>query len=356
MKSLKMIMLSGVTVILTLVSAWAGEWTQKISGASPRLDHSSVLHNGKLYIFGGANDNPEPHDILFDLWEYDISNNIWTQRSDGPAPRDCHSAVIYNDRMYVFGGWYNIRHNDLWEYDISNDVWTVLTTDAPPPDRNNHMAVVYNDKMYIFGGRTGENDDERNLNDLWEYDFSEDKWTQKTNAPISIRTGSAVVFKNNMYIFGGTSDDGILLNTLLEYDFVNDKWTEKARAPFSSADHSAVISNDKMFLFGGGISDCVSHIYLSNRLLEYDFPSEKWKGHILGSIQCRYGHTLNVYDGKLYVYGGKAENFNDGGNEVFYDDLWEYHINDAYDVNGDGKTGLEESIQILKIVSGEETN
>jgi len=143
------------------------------------------------------------------------------------------------------------------------------------------------------------------------------------------------------------------LNTLLEYDFTSDSWTQKTNCPISCADHTALIHNNKMYVFGGGISDGASHIYLSNRIVEYDFQKDTWKGQAIGNISCRYAHTSNLFNKRLYVFGGKSENFITGDNQIFYNDMWEYTLDDGpFDVNEDGKTGLEESIHILRIISG----
>lgn len=39
-----------------------------------------------------------------------------------------------------------------------------------PTKRTSHSAVVYQDKMYVFGGFSGE----KYLNDIAEYDFGEE--------------------------------------------------------------------------------------------------------------------------------------------------------------------------------------
>lgn len=42
-----------------------------------------------------------------------------------PSPRTGHSAIIYNDLMYVFGGKNeeNNKVNELWMFDFANYTW-----------------------------------------------------------------------------------------------------------------------------------------------------------------------------------------------------------------------------------------
>ncbi len=42
-----------------------------------------------------------------------------------------------------------------------------------PPARAGHSAIVYEDSMYIFGGKDEENN---KLNDLWQFVFSTYQW------------------------------------------------------------------------------------------------------------------------------------------------------------------------------------
>jgi hypothetical protein len=36
--------------------------------------------------------------------EYNPATDTWTKKPDMPAPRDCHSASVVNDKIYVIGG------------------------------------------------------------------------------------------------------------------------------------------------------------------------------------------------------------------------------------------------------------
>ena len=69
--------------------------------------------------------------------------------------------------MIVFGGFVDSgRENDLWEFNFETGKWTEISpiTKETPCKRSGHSAVVYMNKMYVFGGV----DDEINrLNDFW---------------------------------------------------------------------------------------------------------------------------------------------------------------------------------------------
>ena len=91
-----------------------------------------------------------------------------------PASRFCHTAVVWNGKMLVFGGHSgSVAFNDLWEFDFSLEKWTELKCEKAPSSRCYHTAVVFNQSMFvlysspfffnlsfffgrfIFGGQTG---------------------------------------------------------------------------------------------------------------------------------------------------------------------------------------------------------
>ena len=83
---------------------------------------SAACCSNKLFVFGGQDDD---NNKLGDLWCYDMSKCGWSQIkcNEGdywPCPRSGHSAVVWNSKMYIFGGIYELTKelNDLVCYDF----------------------------------------------------------------------------------------------------------------------------------------------------------------------------------------------------------------------------------------------
>jgi hypothetical protein len=101
-------------------------WTVVAAADAPncpatRTGTAGAFFRGYLMVFGGFRQDvdvlpgwtPHCNEVLL----YNCSENTWVQgdghRPDGvlsiegvaPAPRDKHTAVIYNDALIVFGGW-----------------------------------------------------------------------------------------------------------------------------------------------------------------------------------------------------------------------------------------------------------
>lgn len=98
--------------------------------------------------------------------------------------------------------------------------------DNAPPDRYGHSAVVWNDKMYIFGGAIG--DHMVFYDDMYEFDFLKLQWSQvfgTGNVPEGRKFHAATVTDTAMYVFGGEGIGGFL-NSLHEFNFKTNGWVK----------------------------------------------------------------------------------------------------------------------------------
>ena len=194
--------------------------------------HKAVVFGSSVIIYGGMSGINE----ITDVYEFDCNKEAWSkmkQSSNGPKPRDDHSlAKVDEERFIIFGGFVNgSRTNECWlaTKQGSQLIWEQLAKDnanAPCP-RASHSAAVYDEKMYIFGGQDDENN---KLNDLWEFDIN----TQTYN-PVSLpndsyqpqpRSGhSSSICDGKMYLFGGILELTKELNELLAFDLQTMKFS-----------------------------------------------------------------------------------------------------------------------------------
>jgi N-acetylneuraminic acid mutarotase len=236
-----------------------------------RHSASAVLYNNKIYLFGGiATGTQKMNDIL----AFSLEKNEWkliTPRTPPPSGRWGHSAVVYNGAMYVMGGFGDIFSNDLWRFDFKTKVWTpVLTNGKPPRPRHFHSACIFRNKMYICGGFAAN----MITPDMYEFDFETSTWhcLSSNNAATNRRGHSAVVYDNAMYVFGGVSGTKNS-NHLYEWCFDKNEWkiVECVGAiPSPRHFHQAIVYNGAMYVFGG-ISDSSN----LNDVYEFRFESKK---------------------------------------------------------------------------------
>jgi N-acetylneuraminic acid mutarotase len=169
-------------------------WTRKSDAPVARENHSALVHNNKMYVTAGNVESESSDEIEVSnfLLEYNFTNDTWSQKDSIPFISIDQPAVYLDGMIYIFGGIIIEPNgsvtflNDVWKYDISTEVWTLMkTTGVRPNPRAINSAIVNNEKMYIFGGGgdlVGD-DFQKLYDDLWEYDFTYSITSKKTSMP-----------------------------------------------------------------------------------------------------------------------------------------------------------------------------
>jgi N-acetylneuraminic acid mutarotase len=93
---------------------------------------------------------------------------------NAPTPRDRHVAAVFENSIYIFGGFDGtMRVNDLHAYNLEANEWHSVDVlgGTPPSPRHSHAAVVYQNSMFVFGGYDGSY-----RSDLHEFNFLSRRW------------------------------------------------------------------------------------------------------------------------------------------------------------------------------------
>ena len=193
---------------------------------SKRWGHTVVLHNNNMVIFGGRHSQR----ILSNIYSLDFTTLSWSKiepSGNSPPARDSHSAIIYNDSdMIIFGGnGTSGKLNDLWNFNFNEKKWTkIVGTGNSPSARDGHLtSLIYNKYMMIYAGL--DNDD-KVINDIFLFDVENRLWydCDTEGEPIQNKDGqSCCKIGNIMYLFGGQgpTDD----------EYSNDLFTLKFEIP-----------------------------------------------------------------------------------------------------------------------------
>lgn len=206
--------------ILFCFDTQALTWSKpEVSGDIPgvRDGHSACIIDHYMYIFGGFEE--EINQFSYDVHCLNLKNMNWKYiqtTGQPPSYRDFHTATILNDRMYIFGG-RGDRHSpyhsqeeiycsQIVYLDLKTREWKLpITTGQIPIGRRSHSAIVYNDLLYIFGGYNGISD--QHFNDLYCFDPVRNHWskvTTKGDVPRPRRRQVCLIIGKRLYLFGGT--------------------------------------------------------------------------------------------------------------------------------------------------------
>ncbi|KAI0178915.1 galactose oxidase [Hypoxylon sp. FL1284] len=134
-----------------------------------RMGHTATLYQGdKLLVFGGEN---EHRTYLSDLIVFDLKTAHWTQPTvSGPVPkgRARHAAVLHEDKLFIVGGitgHESYVSEDICYLDLKTYTWSRSWRFVP---RFDHSAYIWGDRVWVFGGLSRDMD---KIGDLWWLDL-----------------------------------------------------------------------------------------------------------------------------------------------------------------------------------------
>ena len=252
-----------------------------------------------------------------------------------PAPRYHHSAVVFSDSMFVFGGYTgdiysnsNLRNkNDLHQYKFTTSQWINwedrITGDLPPA-RSAHGAAVYNGHLWIFAGYDGHT----RLNDMWCVSLtdSQPQWEQveqNGDSPPTCCNFPVAMVDDSMYVFSGQSGAKIT-NKLYRFRFQERRWVrirtehlvQPSAPPQRRYGHTMVALRRSLYVYGGaadGILDNVVHCF--------DVDTHTWSviSPADGSeVPCgRVFHSAAVWNNRMYIFGGTIDSLSNRSGDLF---------------------------------------
>ncbi|KAF6168117.1 hypothetical protein GIB67_011502 [Kingdonia uniflora] len=171
---------------------------------SPRLSHTSSVTGECIFIIGGRGD---PLKILNDVWVLDMARNEWSLLECAGSvfhPRHRHAAAVVDGKIYVFGGLDNETvSSSMQVLNTESSRWSDISVQGEwPCARHSHSLVAVGSLLFMFGGYDGE----KALGDLYSFDTKTFLWKkEKTTGrtPYPRFSHSMFLYKNYVGIIGG---------------------------------------------------------------------------------------------------------------------------------------------------------
>ena len=273
-----------------------------------RYSHTAVVWEGKMYLWGGLLPDVSPS-----ISVYDIKNKSWSEITFNnieifPTSSDCtdhHIATVHGSGMFIHGG------DQLWRFDLHSHTWAHIniSQEDSPPYRKDHCGTLVQDTWYIFGGQSNH---VFTLNDLWLLNMNTLVWSRIAQSPAppaaGVRKGCMASYLTNILLIIGS--EKLLYRGELSPDSTSIQWTEE-EMPRPRSGHAVASVNKRVFMFGG--YDLFGG--LPDTWYRYNSAAQTWvrlqpSGHFPSQ---RIGHTLCHHDGLLYLFGGcnKTDILND---------------------------------------------
>ncbi|KAL2756725.1 hypothetical protein ACRALDRAFT_2085649, partial [Sodiomyces alcalophilus JCM 7366] len=296
--------------------------------------HTVTLIGSNMYVFGGC----DSRTCFNQLYVFDADAFYWSVPhvvGDIPVPLRAMTATAVGKKLVIFGGGDGpAYYNDVYVLDTTTFRWSKprILGDRLPSRRRAHTACLYKNGIYVFGGGDGV----RALNDIWRLDVSDMNkmsWrvvsaperdrkhgggggggtggsTAKDLRPKARGYHTANMVGSKLIIYGG-SDGGECFNDVWVYDVEAQYWKPVViPVTYRRLSHTATLVGSYLFVMGGhdGTEYC-------NEVLLLNLVTMTWdRRRVYGLPPSGRGyHGTVLYDSRLFTIGGFD------GNEVFGD-------------------------------------
>jgi Kelch motif len=252
----------------------------------------------------------------------------WARVTDraGWQPRDSSGELVYKDRLWILGGWFQsfaAPPRDVWS-SPDGEAWTLATVEAPWKHSDLPMTLAFAGRMWLMGGwYNGRLPGHGASNEVWS---STDgvSWERATeHAGWSPRLAAgAVVFKGRMWILGGTEnyyfgDEKSLKNDVWSSADGKEWRRETAHAPWSPrAYHAAVVHDGKLWVIGGGNYvpgyHALNDVWCSSDGVNWERATEH------APWSPRLWFSAVTYRDRIWVLGGWSDRPSKNWGDVWY--------------------------------------
>lgn len=262
----------------------------------------SFVSDGKIYVVAGDETVviPSRTGDGVEAWEfrsskmcvYDIATDSWTtQENPKFAPRTCHVAQFYKDRIFVLGGkrYSTSRKQELTDatleiYDLVKD--TLYVDPVNPHQAVNFTSVVYDNCLYVIGGSVKERVYADKIHAL---DLKTGCWYDMGGVPQECRREmNGILVGHTVYFVGGRRSTPMW--RMDSYDLLTGKWTQLTDLK-EGVSHPALAAHGDLI-----------YIYENNALQVYNSRTNSLMAYPINlGLE---GAGMFYWENKLYIVGG----------------------------------------------------
>ena len=191
-----------------------GSITYSTQNPRPARAGGVATWDGKIYSFGGSINASEYSDYLT---RFDPDTEMWTVLANMPIATETKGEIV-DGKLYIFGGYNENTSNRIDVYDIATDTWSSLGT--LPEGISAHATTVIGSKIWLIG-------DYLNLESLAYYDISDNTFQYLLSNMNGRRRAAAEGVNGNLYVIGGNT--GLPISTAIASVQVSDLMTLKTK-------------------------------------------------------------------------------------------------------------------------------
>lgn len=241
------------------------------------------------------------------------------------SPRADAATVVFKGKIFVLGGAKeSVHYNDVWHLHPSDpNLWVLVTVGGPNArrifsPRYSHKAIMYNERIWVMGGFTVKPGASQGSLQCDVFSSTDGKiWVEHTNEAWMgkgrIEFG-LLKFKGEMFVLGGYGGKGAVDKTVMNDVYSSSDGKSWLRIGNSSTITSTnrwsrrsgfgfTATSEKMFVVGGWGMAMLRDLWASE-------DGDTWSEitPITDYFTARTDFKMRAFDGMLWVFGGKVEN------------------------------------------------
>ncbi|SHK37686.1 Kelch motif-containing protein [Hathewaya proteolytica DSM 3090] len=213
----------------------------------------------------------------------------WEQGKTMQYGRYGAHCVVYNNKIYVDGGYSSDYVSSMEIYDIVTNTWS---SGASGGQRAETKAVLHGGKMYVVGGSASGGN---TLSSLKIYDIATNTWSVGANMPTSRTLLGMCVLNGKIYVCGGDNRRGTLYDKLEIYDIATNTWSSGANMPVAATRCYCATINGSIYVFG---------INGNKVWLKYNVTTNTWEQLKPSSATEAWFNGAWTYNGNIYLLIG----------------------------------------------------
>jgi uncharacterized repeat protein (TIGR01451 family) len=192
--------------VLEIYDPATDSWSTGARLPEPLSGAAVAAYGGKLYTFGGYGASG----FVARTYAYDPGTDTWTEKAPMPyGGRAYAAAAELNGKIYVAGGWHNLRTVEV--YDPATDSWSTAVS-MNVGRQSPGMTAAPDGHLYVSGGGDGWT----GLASAERYSPDTHTWEVISSLNDSNRAGSASAFAaGRVFAVGGPDRNSSVVNESL---------------------------------------------------------------------------------------------------------------------------------------------
>ena len=243
------------------VNGQVGAWTEGRPLPAVRYGHTSAALKGRVYVIGGYDGTASKADV----WSAPISSRgaagAWIAETSLPQAVYAHASAMYNNRLYVLGGYGAGARAEVWQTLVKDDGtlggWTAAT--PLPEARYSHAAALSLStsaaRLYVTGGNDSASSARA---ETWTAEINGDgslsAWLPVTPLPAPLVAHGMAATPRALFVSGGNNGSAArsaALRATVNSDGTLGPWETQPSLPQAVQSHALLERGGRLLALGG---------------------------------------------------------------------------------------------------------